>query len=201
MTVRTIQEINKSRVKVILDNGFAFVIYKGELYSYKIKEGEELKEETYDEIMHTVLPKRAKLRAMNLLKVRPYTFKGLRDKLTEGGYPEEIIDIAIDYVASFHYLDDLQYARDYIYTYKERKNKQKLIQDLINKGVSKDLIEEAFESELSTDETDYEGLQIKNILRKKGYYDREFSYEELQKLKASLYRKGFSSDKISEYLT
>ena len=201
MTVRTIQDINKSRVKVTLDNGFAFVIYKGELYSYKIKEGEELKEETYDELMHMVLPKRAKLRAMNLLKVRPYTFKGLRDKLTEGGYPEEIIDIAIDYVSSFHYLDDLQYARDYIYTYKERKNKQKLIQDLINKGVSKDLIEEAFESELSTDETDYEGLQIKNILRKKGYYDREFSYEEIQKLKASLYRKGFSSDKISEYLT
>ena len=64
-----------------------------------------------------------KLRAMNLLKSRPYTVKGLTDKLKDGGYPESVINIAIDYVSSYNYLNDKQYALDYIYTYKNSKNK------------------------------------------------------------------------------
>lgn len=200
MLVKTINPLTKNRVKIILESGFTFVLYKGELSVYGIKEEKELSKESYDSIMNEVLPKRAKLRAMNLLKLKPYTVKGLTDKLRDGGYPEEIINIAIEYVSSFHYLNDYQYALDYIYTYKTRKNSMKLKQDLISKGVSKDLIDMAFEESFAEDEGDFEEEQIKAFAMKKGYYDRNFTYEETQKLTATLYRKGYSIDKIRKVL-
>ena len=55
---------------------------------------------------------------MNLLQGREYTTSQLRTKLQQGFYPPKIIEQAIDYVAGFHYIDDLRYAVDYI-TYHE----------------------------------------------------------------------------------
>ena len=65
MMVTKIEEINNKKVRVFIDNEFAFVLYKGELRLYKVKEGEEICDEAYSEIVEKVLPKRAKLRCMN----------------------------------------------------------------------------------------------------------------------------------------
>lgn len=207
MQIVKILERTKNRVDITLDSGLSFVLYKGELRSYKLHEGDNLSEDIYNEIFGVILPKRAKLRAMNLLKVRPYTEKALRDKLSEGGYPKEIEDIAIEYVKSYHYIDDLSYAKEYIYTYKDRKNKVKLKADLIRKGVSKALIEQAFEEELGDDGLSYEKEQILSFIRKKHYSCENSTYEEKMKLLASLARKGYSVelakkllDITSEYL-
>ena len=112
MLVTQVTELSKSRSKVYIDQEFAFVLYKGELRLYHIKEGQQLSEEDYRTIMREVLPKRAKLRAMNLLQGREYTTAQLRTKLQQGFYPAEIIEQAIVYVAGFHYIDDLRYAVD-----------------------------------------------------------------------------------------
>ena len=108
MLVPQVTELSKSRSKVYIDQEFAFVLYKGELRLYHIKEGQQLSEEDYRTIMQEVLPKRAKLRAMNLLQGREYTTAQLRTKLQQGFYPAEIIEQAIAYVAGFHYIDDLR---------------------------------------------------------------------------------------------
>ena len=97
MRVTKLEELSKSRSKVFIEQEFAFVLYKGELRSYHICEGQEIAQEDYDEIVGKILPKRAKLRAMNLLKSREYTTKQLHDKLKEGCYPEDIIAQALDY--------------------------------------------------------------------------------------------------------
>ena len=107
MLVTQVTELSKSRSKVYIDQEFAFVLYKGELRLYHIKEGQQLSEEDYRTIMQEVLPKRAKLRAMNLLQGREYTTAQLRTKLQQGFYPAEIIEQAIAYVAGFHYIDDM----------------------------------------------------------------------------------------------
>ena len=104
MLVTQVTELSKSRSKVYIDQEFAFVLYKGELRLYHIKEGQQLSEEDYRTIMQEVLPKRAKLRAMNLLQGREYTTAQLRTKLQQGFYPAEIIEQAIAYVAGFHYI-------------------------------------------------------------------------------------------------
>ena len=114
MLVTQIEELDKKRNKIYLDHEFAFVIYKGELFQYNIKEGEELSQNDYNEIRNILLPRRAKLRLMNLLKTKDYTRKQLIDKLIQSCYPNYIIENAIKYMESYNYINDVRYAENYI---------------------------------------------------------------------------------------
>ena len=101
MMITEVVAVTKSRYRVVLDGETAFILYKGELHRFHIKQGEELEEDARQSIFHEILPKRAKLRCMNLLKARDYTKKQLEDKLKQGGYPADIIEEAIAYVESY----------------------------------------------------------------------------------------------------
>ena len=91
--------------------------------------------------------KRAKLRAMNLLTKRPYTEKKLRQKLVEGKYPEDIIDIALAYVKSYGYIDDEAYARDYISYHMASESPLRIRQKLMEKGIDGDTINACLEEQ------------------------------------------------------
>lgn len=196
MIISEIKELDKKRVKVYIDNEFAFVLYKGELRDYSIKEGQELSEASYQEIMDVVLPKRCKLRAMNLLQKKDYTEKQLHDKLSEGLYPREIIDDAIHYVKAYHYLDDERYARDYITYHMSIRSKNRIIQDLSGKGISKDIFMPIVEELYVEEDSDVELDQIKKLLSKKHYDSEQTEYKEKQKIMAFLLRKGFQMSDI-----
>ena len=144
MRVTQITELSKSRSKVFIDQEFAFVLYKGEFHLYHVREGEEIAEEDYRIIMEEVLPKRAKLRAMNLLKTREYTTAQLRAKLRQGLYPDSVIEQALEYVASFHYTDDSRYAVDYITYHEQTRSRRRIEQDLQKKGIPGEVIEQAW---------------------------------------------------------
>ena len=199
MIVTDVIELDKKRSKVFLDGEFAFVLYKGELRDYKIKVGSDLSLNTYDEITGTVLSKRVKLRAMNLLQKKDYTEKQLRDKLNEGLYSQELVDEAIDYVKSYKYLDDNRYARDYITYHMSMRSRNRIIQDLVQKGIGKDILmpimEEIYEEAGSESGEDVELEQIQKLLIKK-HYDKDMEYKDKQKIMAFLMRRGYSMDKI-----
>ncbi len=201
MTVTGITEISKSKVKIMIDYEFAFVLYKGELCSYHIKEGQEITQETYDTLMKDVLAKRAKLRAMHLLKARSYTEKTLTDKLTEGGYPDEVIEIAVTYVKSFGYIDDRQYAIDFIEYNKESKSRSQIVNALISKGITGEIIEESWHCVMAGEERNLETEQILTWMKKKKFNPAEADFGEKQKFSAFLYRKGFQIDNIRDALS
>ena len=48
MIVTGIEEQTKTKFKVYLDGTFAFVLYKGELKRFGIKQGEDLAQENYE---------------------------------------------------------------------------------------------------------------------------------------------------------
>ena len=197
MLVTQVTELSKSRSKVYIDQKFAFVLYKGELRLYHIKEGEPLKEEDYRAIMEEVLPKRAKLRAMNLLQGREYTTSQLRTKLQQGFYPPKIIEQAIDYVAGFHYIDDLRYAVDYITYHEDSRSRRRIEQDLQSKGILAATIEEAWQVWRENGGKQDEQAMIRELLYKKHYdTEGETDWKERQKIYAFLARKGFSAEAI-----
>lgn len=200
MTVTGITEVTKSRCRIEIDQEFAFVLYKGELRLYRVCVGEELRNGDYKTIMEEVLPKRAKLRAMNLLKSRPYTTKQLEDKLRQGGYPQQVIQEALDYVASFHYTDDLQYAVDYLTTYEDRRSRLKIEQDLQKKGITKEIMEKAWGAWEEQGGRQDEAGMIRDLLRKKRYNPETADRKELQRLYGFLLRKGFSSEQVRKVL-
>ncbi len=178
-----------------MDGEFAFVLYKGEIREYKLRVGEEMSQSAYDEVMTLVLPKRAKLRAMNLLQKKDYTEKQLRDKLSDGDYPAEFIDDAIAYVKSFNYIDDERYARDYIAYHMSSRSRNRIIQDLSAKGISKDIYQDILD-ELYQEDGDAELDQIKKLLIKKHYDPEITEFADKQKIMAFLMRKGYNSSDI-----
>lgn len=200
MTVTDITPITKSRYRIVLDEELNFVLYKGEMNRLHIRRGEEIMEDTYLCIFHEILPKRAKLRCMNLLQTKDYTHKQLEDKLKRGGYPKEIIEDAIAYVESYGYVDDEKYVRDFIEYNMSKKSRMRIENDLMRKGVRRELIGKIFD-ELKEDGMEIDEItMIQELMLKKNYNSQSATDEEKRKMYAFLSRKGFRCDVIGRAL-
>lgn len=195
MIVTRTESLTKTKYKVDLDGQFAFVLYKGELSRYGVKEGAELTEEIVDEIYNTVLLKRAKKRAMHLLEDMDRTESGLREKLRQGLYPKEIIEKAIDYVRSFGYLNDARYAENFILSRRNSKSRKEIHALLLGKGISDEEISIAFENCYGNQE---EQEAVRRILEKKRVNPKTADDREMQKIYGYLARKGFRYETIRQ---
>lgn len=202
MTVTDIIDLSKKQCKIMIDDTFAFVLYKGELHLYGIRQGREMDEATYDRILGEVLTKRAKLRAMNLLKSRAYTEKRLREKLEAGKYPAVCVEQALAYVKSFGYVDDRRYASDYLFYHGKTLNRRQIYKKLMERGVAEETIREAYEEFCETGEAPDDARLIRNYLDKKKYVpaDGDLAQEKKNKMIRALMQRGFRYDRITAVL-
>ena len=200
MKITDISEASKSKLKIFIDGEFSFVLYKGELRSLKLKVGDELDEAVYKEITNAILPRRCKLRAMHLLEKKPYTEAEIRRKLRDNMYPEDIISSTVDYLKGFNYINDHDYACQYIQTYADSKSLKLMSSNLIQKGISKKDLDSAIEQVRELGDMPNEREQIAEALRKKGY-DKESADDKTRaKIARYLYGKGFSSELIMDMI-
>ena len=192
MEITKIQALTKQKYRIFLDGESAFAVYKGELSRYHLEEGAVLPPEVYEELVNRVLKKRATLRAMHILERTDKTEAQLRRKLEESEYPKEAVESAIAYVTSYGYLDDRRYAEHYIEWKKQGKGKARLKMELVQKGISREIIEEVLES------TDFGETRemIRQIILKKRKTDIPMNEKEKQRNYGFLMRKGFSSSDI-----
>lgn len=197
MTVTKIEQVAQMKYKVYIDGQFAFILYKGELLHYDLKEGSELDEEIYKDIVEKFVLKRAKLRAMNLLTVMDRTESQLRTKLKQNQYPDEVIDAALEYVKSFHYVDDARFAEQYILSNQDSKSRKELYVNLCNKGVNREQAEEVLDACYGNDE---EVEAIHKIVQKRKYDPRTATDKDRQKICAYLARKGFKYENIRQVI-
>lgn len=192
----------KGRVSVYLNDKFAFVLYKGELSQYDLEVGKCVDDELYGRIMNETVYLRAKKRGMNLLKSMDRTEADVRRKLSEGGYPADAIDVAIEYLKSYHYIDDSRYASEYIRFKSSSMSRKQIIAKLTEKGVSQSVVSEAFckyeeENGDSGDNNERELIR-KLIIKRFPTGVSNIDYNSRQRLFAYLYGKGFSVSLIEE---
>lgn len=198
MLITKIEEIEKAKYKVYIEYQYAFLLYLKDISNYSLVEGDEISQFLYDKIMVETVIRRAKQKAVAILKFKDRTEQELRDKLTESFYPVEAIDEVISYVKEYGYQDDKRYAHAYIRDRMKQKSKLFIKMKLLQKGVKKDLLQEALEEEYGNneEETDMEVLAIRKLVLRKCKSGLPISEEEKKKLMNSLYRKGFQMDKI-----
>jgi len=197
MIVTCLEAVTKTKYKVYLDEAFAFVLYKGELSRYGIKEEKDISEETIFIIKNEVLLKRAKLRAMHLLNNMDRTERQLRNKLLQDLYPEEIVELAMAYVASFGYIGDEGYARRFVSGRQSSKSKKEIMMSLRQKGISKSIAEEAVSACYEEkDETD----TIQRLVEKRHFDVENATEKEKKKMYDYLLRKGFSYEDIRQVI-
>lgn len=202
LLITAIKELTKKRRLIYINYEPAFALYSGEVKQFLLKENSILSKEVYEQII-VILNKRATVRAMALLKDKDYSIKGLTLKLKDGYYPEESINSAVEYVSSYGYLDDVRYATNYVNFKSEKKTRKQIELELFNRGIDKNTIDMVCE-EFYSENKDIELNNALGIIEKK-YYDisnriSEMDYNEVQKIKGYLFRKGFSVDVINKAL-
>lgn len=178
-----------------MDEGFALVLYGGEIRRFHIEEGGELSREAYDEIVGGILCRRARERMIYLLKASDKTEAQLRRKLKEGGYPEPAVEAAITFAREHRYIDDAGYAERYIRSRGTRMSKRQIAYDLQQKGIDREIIAGCLE-----EFPIQEDRIVRSYLKKKGLDGRDLSPEERRKAGMALGRKGISWEIIRKVL-
>ena len=199
MLVREVRKISNRKAKVLFEDGSSFVLYHGEIREYGIREQEDLPEETARLIREEILKKRSRLRCMNLLKTSDHTVRELRQRLSLDEYPEDIIEQALEYVASFHYTDDGRYARNYIRQMSSKKSFRQIECELLRKGVDRETVRAAF-SEQEEQCADMEAETVRSIVRKRGFDADTADLQERAKLQRYLLGRGFGYEVIRDVL-
>lgn len=134
---------------------------------------------------------RGRKKAMSLLNHSDRTRWELQDRMERAGFSEEVIADAIAYVESFHYIDDLRYAKRFAEIYRETRSIARIRQDLKKRHVPEEYVEIALE-EIEYDDSAALARELGKLCRNGG----ALSYGEKQKIVAKLYRKGFRTDDI-----
>ncbi len=134
---------------------------------------------------------RGRKKAMSLLNHKDRTKWELQDRLERAGFSEDVIEDAIAYVESFHYIDDLRYAKRFAEIYREARSVSRIRLDLKKRHVPEEYIEVALE-EIGYDDSPALARELGKLCKDGG----ELSYMERQKIAAKLYRKGFCPEDI-----
>lgn len=195
MYVTHIEETDKRKVMVYVDEGESFPLYKGEIKRYGIMEQTELSEEDYRRIINDILIKRAKERAMYILQGADRTEKQIREKLMKGRYPSVVIDEVIKFLLKYEYINDYNYSVSYIEAYCKSKSERLMREKLRQKGVDKNIIDAAMEDTMKEADYDSQGI-IADILKKKKYNNDTAGIKEKNRIISHLMRRGFEYDDI-----
>jgi regulatory protein len=127
-------------------------------------------------------------RALRLLGVRDHSRSELRQKLVRRGCDQTAIDDALNKLAAKNYLDDRRFAIDWVNHRRQTspRSRRLLKQELKNKGVASDLIDEALRP------VDEQAMALACLQRKRRRWQR-FEGEPCRlKMLAHLANKGFS---------
>ncbi len=192
MHIIYIENISRNKVRISLDNDDHFIIDEKLWNSFGFKTGDFVEEEFINKLYDEYFLIQAKRKALTLLKMRDHSKKELSDKLKMKGYPQKVITQAVDYVISFHYVDDERYAQNYI-NYKGRnKSKKELFYELSMKGIDT--------SSLKKDEDLFEMHDdketIRNILSKRLKNFEALDLKEKERMTRYLARRGFAASDI-----
>ena len=196
MKITSIEKIRRGKCRIWLNDEPAFALTEKEVQELALFEGGELSDEQLEVITGTVLAKKACSRAVDILSARDRTCAQMISQLTKEEFPREAVEAAMRYLSEHHYVDDLRYACTFIALRRDRENRRRLTQQLIQRGVSPEVIEQAFDEEEEPDET----ALIMQLLRKK-HYDPDADEEGRQKMIRFLAGKGFSYSQIKKALT
>ena len=172
----------------------------GEFYSGISKEvaiannffvGKNIEKQQLDEILLQSQAKVAFDKATTYLETRLHSRRELKTKLLQKGFSAQAIDIALNRLSVYGYIDDSEFAKQYV-NQNSKKSKQILKAKLIEKGIDKIIIDSVLET--ITDENQAENC----LVAAQKYLNGKDKEQAKDKLFAHLFRKGFDTTTIKK---
>lgn len=198
MIITELRDLGNGKCIVYIDGACSFQLHIKDAKEAGLKEGKEINKNELDKLIENYIWPKARQKVISLIKFKDRTQKEIRDRLAFEMYPGEVIDRAIDYAKNYGLIDDRRYADNYISLRKYRKSQAAIRNELLQKGISKDILNFALLSHYDYEEEDEdpEIIAIKKEISKKVKDPDSMTPDEKEKLIAYLYRKGFELDKI-----
>ena len=175
-----IEKIQKN--KLYLSNEEIIDISPSIKQRYGLKVGDDI-ESLYDDISYEASLEKG----IFLLSLKDRTKKEIQMKLNEKYRNEKMVEKAVLKLIELGYIDDLNYAISYINS--RKYGKQRIIYNLLQKGLNKEKIEEAYSTIQDETEKDIEEEKLKKVILKNIKKDEK-------KLVQYLVRQGFELDNI-----
>lgn len=183
-----IQKNNDERANLYLDERFFSGISLELVVKEHLKVGMEIDESKLSELILEDEKGKALAKSVKYIGSNLKTEKQLRDYLKKKDYNPTTIDYVIDKLKEYDYLNDENFAKAYILTYSKKYGKLKLKSQLKMKGIKDSIIDSLLE-DVQSDSID--------LVAKKYMKNKEFTYENLQKLMRFLYSRGYEFDDIN----
>ncbi|NOY09533.1 MAG: regulatory protein RecX [Spirochaetes bacterium] len=181
--------------RVGFSDGSSLFLLKDILLKAGIFKGDEVERKTLPVLEEQSKTLEAERKALNLLSHSMHTRKGLKLKLMQRGFSEDIIDKALKRVEELGYIDDAKFAETWLASRITRhpEGRLALISHLMQKGVERALAESTV-NELCSRQMELECARtVLNKLTKlteKKKLNRQILF-------SKLYRKGFSYEIIN----
>ena len=122
----------------------------------------------------------ARKKALHLLEYADRTEKQLRDKLKMLDFPSQVVDDAIAYVRSFHYLDDRRFAENFLRNRREQKSLNEIRLMLSEKGISREILNDLLDASYDSEKDTVKKLFLKKYGQKDltdpALYQKAFRY-------------------------
>ena len=171
MEITAVEKSKKKNdmISIFVDNEFSFSVSEENFISLNLYEKKEITKSEIYYIKNTLNFRTAKAAAINFLSYKLRTDLEVVNKLKTLGFASETIDKVIDELKAIGYINNQLYTQKYVYDRSKLKPKSKrlLKMELLNKGVSAEIIDEVL-SDWAIDECAIaEGL----IHKKFGKYD------------------------------
>lgn len=187
------EQKNKKRVNVFVDDAFFCGLNKETAVIFRLKVGLEVDDNKLKEAVFESEVKSAFEKGADLITSRMHSKKELFEKLLKKNFDENVILKAIEKLEEYRYVDDFLFAKTY--AEQNKKYSKKMIENkLKQRGISSDIIVDIF--------SDYEensDLELCEKYAEKYVKSKDIKKEGMiQKMYASLLRKGFSYDTIKK---
>ena len=155
VTKLEVQKNNPDRVSVFIDGEFAFGVHQDLVLTHRLSAGRTLTPDEQRAIIEDDRVAKAKSRALDYLAHKPRTETEVRRKLRQKEYSEPVIESVVKRLHELGYLDDAQYAEQYV----ERRFASKgygpvrIRQELRKRGIDRHLAETAVDDFLEDEST------------------------------------------------
>ena len=192
------QKRKEDRVNIYVDEKFFMAIYKELVFTFNLKKGDNIDEEYLKKILKDEMFLKGKNKALNILSKASQSEKKIREKLNED-FEEDTVDDVIDFLKKYNFINDGELASKIVNTNVNlnKYGKNKIKQNLYNKGIEKSAIDEAIS------EIDYDAEFENALYLAQKRYDRvknEDPKKAYAKIANHLAYKGFNYDIIKSVL-
>ena len=184
---------NPTRCNIYLDNSFYCGLELETVMRHRLKIGASVSPEDLDEIQAESETMRALDKALNFISRSQKTKKQVEDYLESKGYLKKTIEAVLDKMSAYKFVNDQNYAKDYVKSASKNKGKRLITLELKRKGVSIDDMSEALNDIDGETETEAATKIAEKYLKNK-----EKTRENAVKCYKYLLSKGFDYETAKE---